>query len=45
MRVLDYDAKQSDGEVSSDAEALGNTEHPFIAIVHWSTHARRGSTW
>ena len=33
-----YDTKQSDG-------ALGNTEHPFIAIAPRSTLTRRGSTW
>ena len=29
---------------SSNARALGNTEHPFIAIAPRSTLARRGST-
>ena len=30
---------------SSDAGALGNAEHPFIAIAPRSTLARSGSTW
>ena len=34
-----YDTKQS------DAGALGNAEHPFIAISRRSTLARNGSTW
>ena len=29
----------------SNAGALGNMEHPFIAIAPKSTQARRGSTW
>ena len=41
-----YDSKQSDGEVgSSDAGALGNTEHPFMAISPRSTQARNRTTW
>ena len=36
-----YDTKQSDGEVP----ALGNAEHPFIAIAPRPTLARNGSTW
>ena len=30
---------------SSDAEDLGNAEHPFIANAPWSALARNGSTW
>ena len=32
-----YDTKQSDGWGSSNAGALGNAEHPFIAIAPRST--------
>ena len=39
QRVSWYDTKQS------DAGALGNTEHPFIAIAPRSTLARPSSTW
>ena len=38
MSVLDYDTKRS-----SDAGALGNAEHSFIAIAPRSTQARNGS--
>ena len=31
--------------VSSDARAMGNAEHLFIAIASRSTLARRGCTW
>ena len=31
--------------MSSDAEVLGNVEHPFIAMVLRSTLAQNGSTW
>ena len=41
----DYDTKQSDGEVSTDAGAWGKAEHPFITIAPRSTVARNGSTW
>ena len=34
-----YDTKRS------DAETLGNAEHPFIAIAPRSTPARNDSTW
>ena len=38
--VVEYTNGTSDGEVSSDSGALGNVEHPFIAIVPRSTLAR-----
>ena len=41
QRVSWYDTKQSDG----DARALGNAEHPFIAIASRSTLARNDSAW
>ena len=31
--------------LTSNAGALGDAEHPFIAIAPKSTLARRGSTW
>ena len=39
-----YDIKQSDGEVSHNAEALENVENSFTAIALRSTLARSGST-
>ena len=43
--VVDWVQKESDGEVPIILGALGNTEHPFIAIAPRSTLAQRGSTW
>ena len=40
-----YDTKQFWWWGSSVAGALGNAEHPFIAIAPKSTLTRRGSTW
>ena len=40
-----YDTQQSDSDVPMMLGALGNAEHPFIAIVPRSTMAWRGSTW
>ena len=40
---LGYDTEQSDG--FSNAGALGNVEHPFIAITPRSTPAHSGSIW
>ena len=40
-----YDPKQSDGDGSSNAGALGNVEYPFIAIAPRSTLASSSNTW
>ena len=39
-----FDTKQSDGDVSCDAGALGNANHLFIAITSRSTLAWKGCT-
>ena len=39
-----YDSKQSDGEGSNNAGALGNAKYPFIAITPKSTLAESGKT-
>ena len=40
-----YETKQSYWWGSSNAGALGNAEHSFIALTPRSTPAQSGSTW